>query len=327
MKMLPARLLLLCVFAVAGIASAAEITFWEGPGFRGRTYSSNQTIANFADVGFNDRASSVVIRSGSWQLCGDAYFRGRCVTLGPGEYPSLASMGLENSVSSVRELGGWSGGGGGGGGGGGNRARVVLFDGGNFSGRNYDVNGTVPNFEPLGYNDRANSMIVHEGTWELCGDAQFGGYCQRFGPGRYATLGPLSGQVSSMRPAGGGGGGGGGGWGGGPRAVLYEGQGMSGRSFVIGNQVVANLDGTGFNDRASSLRVEGGYFVFCTDSNFGGECKTFGPGDYPTLPRGMNNAISSGRRINESYPYNAAPNWSAPAQAPAQVPDLGIGGR
>jgi hypothetical protein len=94
---------------------------------------------------------------------------------------------------------------------------------------------------------------------------------------------------------------------------------MSGRSFVIGNQVMANLDGTGFNDRASSLRIEGGYFVFCTDANFGGECKTFGPGDYPTLPRGMNNQISSGRRINESYPYNAAPNWSAPPQAPVET--------
>jgi hypothetical protein len=94
---------------------------------------------------------------------------------------------------------------------------------------------------------------------------------------------------------------------------------MSGRSFVIGNQFVANLDGTGFNDRASSLRVEGGYFVFCTDANFGGECRTFGPGDYPTLPRGLENRISSGRRINESYPYNAAPNWSVPQQAPVET--------
>ncbi len=315
MKTRQARLTLLCGLAWAGVAGAAEITLWEAPGFRGHTYSSHQTIANFDDVGFNDRASSVVIRSGSWQLCSDAYFRGRCVTLAAGEYPSLASMGLESSVSSVRELSGWSGGGGGGGA---SRARVILYEGGGFSGRPYDVDGPVMNFDPLGFNDRARSMIVNEGTWELCADAQFGGYCQRFGPGRYANLGSLSGQLSSMRPAGGAGGGGGG-WGGGPRAILYERAGMSGRSFVMGNQVMANLDGTGFNDRASSLRVEGGYFVFCTDANFGGECRTFGPGDYPTLPRGMENRISSGRRINESYPYNAAPNWSAPPQAPVET--------
>ncbi len=312
MKTSPARLLLLCTLALGGVASAAEITLWEGPGFRGHSYSSNRTIANFGDVGFNDRASSIVIRSGSWQLCSDAYFRGRCVTLAAGKYPSLASMGLENSVSSVRELPDRLGGGA-------SRARVVLFDGANFSGRTYDVTGPVANFEPLGYNDRARSMIVQDGTWELCRDSQFGGYCRRFGPGRYANLGSLSGQVSSMRPQGGRGGAGGG-----PRAVLYEGQGMSGRSFVLGKRAMANLGGTGFNDRASSLRVEGGYFVFCTDADFAGECRTFGPGDYPTLPRGMNDRISSGRPVDESFPYNAAPDGSAPPQAPV---DTGAGGR
>lgn len=315
MTTLHARLVFLCAVILPGIANAAEITFWESPGFRGRSYSASQAIANFGDVGFNDRASSVVVRSGSWQLCSDAYFRGRCVTLGRGEYPSLSSMGLENAVSSVRELGGWSGGGGGGGG-----ARVVLYEGDGFSGRPYNVDGPIPNFDLLGFNDRARSLVINEGTWELCSDAQFAGYCQRYGPGRYANLGGLSGQLSSMRPAGGGGGRPpGGGWGGGPRAILYEGQSMSGRSFVLGNQVMPNLEVTGFNDRASSLRIEGGYFVFCTDANFGGECKTFGPGDYPSLPPMMNNRISSGRRINESYPYNASPNWSAPPQAPVET--------
>ncbi len=310
---------LLCSFLLlAGGASAAEITLWEGPGFRGRSFSASQSVANFADVGFNDRASSVIVRDGTWQLCSDAYYRGRCVTLRPGEYGSLQAMGLENAVSSIRELGGWSGGGGG--------ARVVLFEGGGYSGRAFNVDGPVPNFDPLGFNDRARSMVVNAGTWELCADAQYAGYCQRYGPGRYPDLGALSGQLSSIRPAGGPGGGGPG-WGGGPRAILYEGPNMSGRSFVIGSQVMANLEGTGFNDRASSLRVEGGYFVFCTDANFSGECRTFGPGDYPKLPAGMNNRISSGRRIHQSYPYNASPDWNAPPQAPAPQTDFGMGGR
>ena len=313
------RTLLLGSLWLAGAASAAEITLWEGPGFRGRSFSASQSVPNFADVGFNDRASSVIVRNGNWQLCSDNYYRGRCVTLRAGEYGSLTAMGLENAVSSIRELGGWSGGGSG--------ARVVLYEGGGFSGRAFNVDGPVANFDPLGFNDRARSMVVNDGTWELCADAQYGGYCQRFGPGRYANLGSLSGQLSSMRPAGAGGGPGPG-WGGGPRAILYEGTNMTGRSFVVGNQVMANLAGTAFNDRASSLRIEGGYFVFCTDADFAGECRTFGPGDYPTLPPGMNNRISSGRRIHQSYPYNTAPDWNAPAQAPVpQTPDLGIGGR
>ena len=69
-----------------------------------------------------------------------------------------------------------------------------------------------------------------------------------------------------------------------------------------------NLDPTGFNDRASSLRVESGYWIFCSDSDFRGDCRTFGPGDYASLP-GMNNVISSGRQISNDYPYGEKPNW------------------
>jgi hypothetical protein len=77
---------------------------------------------------------------------------------------------------------------------------------------------------------------------------------------------------------------------------------------------LANLDGTGFNDRASSLRIERGYWVFCSDASFRGECRTFGPGDYPDLPSGLSGRISSGRRISDDYPYNRNPNWGGPSR-------------
>src|SRR5262249_46358199 len=151
-----------------------------------------------------------------------------------------------------------------------------------------------------GFNDRARSMIVREGSWEACEHANFAGTCQIFGPGRYSDLGILSGRVSSIRSTGStpgwGGAPPGGPWGSSARAILYEGTNLSGRSLVIGSEVASNLANTGFNDRASSMRIEGGYWVFCTDAYFGGECQTFGPGDYPTLPWGLTNKISSGRR-------------------------------
>jgi len=226
-------------------------------------------------------------------------------------------MGLNDRVSSVREL--WDRGGGGGGGsaadGGG--ADLVLYDGNNFSGGSFRVGGLIANLGGSGFNDRARSMIVYNGTWELCVDADFQGGCEVFGPGRHANLGGVSGRVSSLRPArgaGGGGeapGGGAGGWGSGNRAILYEGQSLSGRNFVV-SDYLANLDGTGFNDRASSLRIERGYWMFCSDANFRGECRTFGPGDYPDLPNGLSGRISSGRRISNDYPYNRNPNWGGP---------------
>ncbi len=290
------RILAICAIAAAGSAAAGEITLYESAGFRGRSVSAEQAIADFADIGFNDRAASIVIRRGAWQICSDAQFRGRCVTLNPGEYPSLDSMGLALAISSVREIGSRPDADGAG--------RAVLYDGSGFSGRAFSVSGIIANFDPLGFNDRALTMIVHEGNWELCSDANFGGYCQTFGPGRHANLGRLSGQLSSMRPVRATGGGG-------SRAILYEGPHMTGRSFTLGGQVMTNLDGTGFNDRVSSIRIEAGYWIFCSDAHFGGECRTFGPGDYPTLPWALDNRISSGRRIHATYPHSTGPNWPA----------------
>src|SRR5262249_43721179 len=70
---------------------------------------------------------------------------------------------------------------------------------------------------------------------------------------------------------------------------------------------VSNFDRSGFNDRASSLRVDGGYWLFCTDALFEGVCRTFGPGEYAQLPWEINRKISSGRRIHEQYPYGGPP--------------------
>jgi hypothetical protein len=304
------------------ISFAQEITLFEGEYFNGRRFGANGALTNLDPTGFNDRAKSAIVRSGTWQLCADMYFRGDCVTLPPGEYPTLQSMGMANRVSSLREIG-WSGGGGGGqsggyAGGGGRGAQ--LFEGLNFSGASIVVDRTIQNFDQIGFNDRARSLIVHEGTWQLCSDAYFQGDCRNYGPGRYDSLGGTNGQTSSARPvAGGGGGGGGGGWNGGngggnwgsggARVIMYEGANFSGRSFALTNDIVRSLDDSGFNDRASSLRIERGYWMFCSDANFAGECRTFGPGDYPTLPQGLSNRISSGRKVNNEYPYNQSPNW------------------
>jgi hypothetical protein len=99
------------------------------------------------------------------------------------------------------------------------------------------------------------------------------------------------------------------GWGGATRVIMYEGTNFTGRSFVINGGIVRNLDGTGFNDRASSMRVEQGFWIFCSDADFNGECRTFGPGDYAFLPRELNNAISSGRQISSNNPFNNPPQW------------------
>ena len=96
------------LFAVAALAFAAhasaQITFYEGEGFHGRTFATDRPVANFARVGFNDRASSVVVDRGRWEVCEDARFQGRCVVLRRGSYDSLHAMGMDNRISSVRPV-------------------------------------------------------------------------------------------------------------------------------------------------------------------------------------------------------------------------------
>lgn len=84
--------------------AGAQVTFYEHEGLRGRVFAANGTIDNFQRHGFNDRASSVIVDRGRWELCEDAYFGGQCVLLQPGQYPSLSAMGLNNRVSSVRRV-------------------------------------------------------------------------------------------------------------------------------------------------------------------------------------------------------------------------------
>lgn len=96
----------LAVGALALSAHAmAQITFYENDGWRGRTFSTDHPVDNFQNAGFNDRASSVVIDRGSWEVCTDAGFRGRCMVLRPGSYQSLGAMGMNDRISSVRPVG------------------------------------------------------------------------------------------------------------------------------------------------------------------------------------------------------------------------------
>ena len=90
------------VAALVAPQVGAQVTFYEHDGFRGRAFTADRSLGNFADIGFNDRASSVIVQGGQWQVCEDAGFAGRCTILRPGQYPSLAAIGLSDRISSTR---------------------------------------------------------------------------------------------------------------------------------------------------------------------------------------------------------------------------------
>ncbi len=196
---------------------------------------------------------------------------------------------------------------------------ITLFDEDNFRGNSMRITSGVTSLDGTGMNDRTQSAIVRDGVWEVCRDANFSGGCVQLTPGRYSHMdGNFVRNISSVREVGAPGymGASPGYYAAPPaaadgfgQAVLYEGHDFGGRSFPLSRDVVRNLDRSGFNDRAGSLRVESGYWVFCSDANFEGECRTFGPGEYPNLPRELDRRISSGRLISNAYPYTNAPQW------------------
>jgi len=104
------RELLKTCIGVAGLAmatqAAAQVTFYEDEAFRGRPFFADRTLSNLDDTGFNDRALSAIVESGNWQVCEHANFQGRCTILQPGNYASLAGMGMDRRISSVRPVGG-----------------------------------------------------------------------------------------------------------------------------------------------------------------------------------------------------------------------------
>ncbi len=98
------RIVVGCLAALASTQALSEITFYENEDFRGRAFTTAREHSDFRRQGFNDRASSVIVDSGRWEVCEDAAYRGTCVLLRPGSYDSLKRMGVNNRVSSVRRV-------------------------------------------------------------------------------------------------------------------------------------------------------------------------------------------------------------------------------
>ncbi len=100
------KLVLATLVAATALPAAAEITLYSRESFDGRYISFSDGERNLNRENFNDRASSAIVRGGRYEVCEDADFRGHCMVLRPGQYPSFAAMGIGHAVSSVRAVAG-----------------------------------------------------------------------------------------------------------------------------------------------------------------------------------------------------------------------------
>lgn len=325
------RYLAASLLVAAGSTLAGEISIFQHDRFRGRQETLYGAVNDLNALRFASDISSLIVRSGTWELCTEPNFRGTCRTFQPGEYSQVGD--LNDRVRSLRELGSRP-----------NQVQpgqpgqpyypgqvdssrgITIYEHGNFGGRAVSLNGPVTNLETIGMNDMASSLIVRGGVWELCIHANFGPPCRQFGPGDHSAVGEqFNDQFSSARPvnnvssypsspapsypstppahsatnA---------------DAVVFSGENFSGGSRTL-NGRMENFETIGFNDTVSSLIINRGNWQFCTDANFRGNCQTLGPGRYASLDGGLRDQISSARpergtgNQGGNYGGNQGGNW------------------
>jgi uncharacterized protein YcfJ len=101
----PMRPLFAAILVASALPAAAQVTLYSREEFDGRSLTIDSGERNLNSQGFNDRAASAIVRGGRFEVCENENFGGRCMVLRPGQYPSLAAMGMGNAISSVRAVG------------------------------------------------------------------------------------------------------------------------------------------------------------------------------------------------------------------------------
>lgn len=318
--------------AIAGIAGAslllsasnalaAEIRVCENSRMRPPCINLRHGVNDLSEWGISNSISSFSIESGSWLMCTQPNFGGRCEAF-DGSRDNLQGSPFQDSISSLRPV--REGGGGNWGGYGGSsewgRLSITVYSDINYRGRSWVFSDDIRDLSNMGLSNQISSVRVSGGRWRICRQPDFRGCTDVDGDiPDLRDLG-LNDRISSIQergPGGGhgghGGGGGnwngsdssssGGGWGGsggdgGSRdsAILYENTGFRGRSVTV-NGSSSNLNDLRFNDRARSIRIRGSWQL-CSDSKFRGECVSV-RGDQEDLSRfGLNGSLSSLRREN-----------------------------
>jgi hypothetical protein len=207
---------------------------------------------------------------------------------------------------------------------------ITLYEDAGFRGHSMSTVEPLTNVARSPFRELASSAVVNDGAWEVCTDTEFRGRCARLTPGSYAALSrQLDGRVVSVRevpygsdavrvsiapdspplaaaavvappviepprvvlhesapppviPG---------------RAVLYQNPNFAGAKAAIDADRAPDLDWAHFTNPASSVRIEAGNWLMCSQIGYQGDCRVLGPGEYPTLTGLFANGIYSAREV------------------------------
>lgn len=96
------RTALAAVIPLFASQAMAQVVLYEREGFRGRSVVVDREMRNLDRRGLGDKAGSVVVERGRWEVCEQPRFQGRCAVLRRGNYDNLRGSGLEWDISSIR---------------------------------------------------------------------------------------------------------------------------------------------------------------------------------------------------------------------------------
>jgi hypothetical protein len=165
--------------------------------FSGPSRTLNGPVSDLRRLQFSDRAMSLRLPFNQpWEVCDDTAYR-ECRVVSSNS-PDLRNLGLAQRISSARPVNAGRGGGisplpsp---------RQRLVLYEQPGFRGRSVEV--TDPTRILSDFMNRAQSLQVAGGQWEICDQMDFGGRCVTVSRNvdNLSSLG-MQRRVISVRPA------------------------------------------------------------------------------------------------------------------------------
>jgi len=201
---------------------------------------------------------------------------------------------------------------------------ITVFDDVNFQGTTLTFNGDVPDLSRFNLNDRISSLQVSpDESWEVCENNNYSGRCVIMsGVARDLRSLGMSDNITSMRRVQG-------------RQARFN----SGRRYdgdVVGIAVsddvnfqgvaatftsdVSDLHDSPLNDRISSLRVAPGEsWQVCEHANYGGRCVIVSGSERDLGMLGMNDVISSMRRVDGRANRDDRGGFNEPRQSRSEI--------
>lgn len=247
---------------VAASAYAGQVTLYEGADFDGRSVIANADVSYVKRSGFGDSAASIVVSDGVWEACTDPWYKGRCVQLPPGNYRRI-DVTLNEPITSVRQLA--------------STDRVTA--------------APAPAVVVAAPVTTAQVATITAPVVVTPAPVLVNPPATVVAPAQPVVVAPqtvaVAPQAVAVAPSTG-------------RIVLYEYPNFGGLQAAVDRGQAKDLDWAHFgnaNHRATSIRVESGTWIVCTEIAFRGECRVLEPGEYPQLAGALSPGVSSAQQV------------------------------